>query len=314
MMLEYTEKEIIKTAAQILENDELKITPVGNHHLKRHLVYHLTDREGLSLIFKLYYKSNRWNREVATLKILKDSNIKAPLLYNYGKLDDGTEWIMTQHIDGYPLVDVIEILSHQDKLNIFQEMGEQLGQLHTFKEFEFFGNWNENGQILNKDKNYYGRVKQGTEKMIEKVLNAHYPEIKLHKNAANVIRNNYHLIADIKEFHLCHNDFDDRNVLVRKEDGKWKLAAVIDFEQSYPGNKDIDFTSLYQKFFLDHQYLEKAFLSGYQEYSKMRDDFKDRLDFYLLRTGMSICSFAYTQAPDYYQRAVALLERILDKK
>lgn len=55
--------------------DEFK--PIGNHQLKRHLVYKLTSGTE-EYVVKIYYKKNRWNREIASLKLFEHTEVLAP--------------------------------------------------------------------------------------------------------------------------------------------------------------------------------------------------------------------------------------------
>ena len=126
----------------------VNIKPVGHHELGRHLVYHVTNDNSLSVIFKLYYKKNRWNREVASLKLLTGSDVLCPGIKSYGILDDGTEWIIFEYLDGECFENIKDIIDEKSKTNILFELGNELGKIHSFRVFDFFGTWDENGKSV----------------------------------------------------------------------------------------------------------------------------------------------------------------------
>jgi aminoglycoside phosphotransferase (APT) family kinase protein len=39
---------------------------------------------------------------------------------------------------------------------------------------------------------------------------------------------------------LVHNDFGNRNILVRQENGKWGVAAILDWEFAFSGSPLLD--------------------------------------------------------------------------
>ncbi len=43
-------------------------------------------------VIKLYCKKNRWNREVASLKLFANTEALVPEIVDYGIFDDGLEW------------------------------------------------------------------------------------------------------------------------------------------------------------------------------------------------------------------------------
>jgi len=98
-IINYSDNEAKDIISKLL-NKNIKITPIGNHELKRHLVYSVKSEDEIIGVFKIYYKKNRWNREVASLKFLDGSGIKAPKILSLGKLEDGTEWLFMKYMEG----------------------------------------------------------------------------------------------------------------------------------------------------------------------------------------------------------------------
>ena len=310
-MLNYSEKEISIILKNILNTEAFKIKAIGNHELKRHLVYHIYTQEE-DLIFKLYYKTNRRCREIAALNLLADSTVNCPRIVKAGTLPTGEEWLLITYIDGQMFDKLRNSIPYENQIKIFTAMGEELGKIHSFKTFNFFGAWDENGNSINNIADYAVGFIKNREADISYVLKQNLPQKALLNKAIEIIRNNYHLVENVATAHLCHNDFNARNVLVNNTDGEWVLSGVIDFEQSYPSYKDNDLLSLYEKYFLYNESLEDAFLNGYGKYCSIGKYFYDTLSYNLLCSAVGICSWAYEQAPDYYEEGIKLIKMFVE--
>ena len=62
------------------------------------------------------------------------------------------------------------MLNYTDEQIRFEEIGEELGKLHSFRTFDFFGEWDEEGKIVKNIKNYYDHFVLGMERTINEVL------------------------------------------------------------------------------------------------------------------------------------------------
>lgn len=313
-MLNYTDEQIRKELEIILERYDFDIKPVGNHNLKRHLVYQIDIKDGDKFIFKLYYRDRRRSREIASLKLLENSGVKCPKIFKYGNLLNGSQWLITKFIEGDLLDKVMGEISQDNRLNIFEEIGEELGKLHSFRTFDFFGEWDEEGKSVKNIKNYYDHFVLGMERTINEVLEQDLPDKCILINAIEIIRDNYEKFNIKIEARLMHNDFDGRNILVKENSGVYKLSGIIDFEGSYPGNADENLIQLYYRYFLDNKHYEKAFFKGYKKYINESNKFNERLNIYLLCFIVGNCSWSYIQALDYYKDNIEFLKKILNKK
>lgn len=312
-MLNYTNEQIRIIIGNIFNTKKFNIEPVGNHELKRHLVYLIEFEDKNPLIFKLYYKENRRSREIGGLSILADSEMKCPKIIKQGILKNGKEWLIIEAFEGQPFEKVMKDISHENQLEIFESMGEEMGKMHSAKKFLYFGRLDENGKPLGNIKDYYEKHIKDCDNIVEEINKQELLEKELLLKAIEIMRKNYDLIKKEKEARLCHSDFDGRNVLVKKERDKWILSAVIDFEGCAAGNKDEDMINLYQKYFIHNPKLEKAFFKGYNQYCSVDKDFYEVLDYLLLCTGIGICSWARYQAPDYYREGIKLIKKQMNK-
>lgn len=290
---------------------KIYIKPVGNHHLGRHMVYVVTNQNNKSCVFKLYFKKNRWNREVATLKLLTSSKIKVPKLIDYGVYNK-KEWIITEFIEGSTFSSIQEEIGVKNQIHIFREMGKELAKIHNIKVFDFWGNWDENGKSLEIGMDYKDVFQKRYHSVLEKIFEKDIPYKNLHKKSIQYIEKNMNLIDNIKKPVLCHNDFCIRNVILKNIDQAFHVMGIIDFEQSFPADKDLDMAYLYYTLLLKNKKYEKAFIEGYKEEGTLEESFKIKLKFYLIYTGLYICSWSYHRAFDYYMQGIRILQGCIE--
>lgn len=305
------QEEKVKEVVQHLTKKRVSLQPVGNHYLDRHLVYHISCENGISAIFKLYFKKNRWNREVASLKLLAESDVLCPKLLGYGILDDQTEWILMDYFKGKPYEQVQHLINEENKLDIYSELGRELGKIHSYKSFDFFGNWDENGKSINHITKFSDFFIPHVNTIYNEIYKQTLPDQDLLLRGIEYLKNHYHLLEQVKSSVLCHNDYGDRNALVRWERGQWRLSAVIDFEQSLPADQDKDLT-----YFLDilesrNTAYANAFKTGYEAVLPIQSSYDMKREFYLVYTGLYICSWAFKNAPEHYAEGIALLKRFV---
>lgn len=313
-MQRYTENQVKQVIKDILKKD-VEVCPVGNHEINRHLVYHVTDQDNDSAIFKLYYKRNRWKSEVASYKVLRDSNVKAPTLLDTGILPDGTEWILIEYLSGETFDKVRNRLSENDQKRIIGQMGEELGKIHSLRSFDFFGPWDENCNPLRDQQIDFKTsfIIHQAERRMKSIYEQKLPEEELFKEVYLELQKDYNLLEDVNEFCLCCSDFGPRNVLVDQINGQWELVGIIDFEHSFPWDTDSDLVDIFHTLFWDDTSLEKDFLEGYRRHKAINESFYQKKRFYMLNVGLAICSWAKIDAPDYYQEGIKILHKYLNE-
>jgi Ser/Thr protein kinase RdoA (MazF antagonist) len=191
-------------------------------------------------------------------------------------------------------------------------MGIELGKIHSYRTFDFFGEWDENGNSIGNVNQYMVFFQSYAESCAAEIHMQQLPERNLLDRAILFLRDNYSVMKGIKESRLCHNDFNGRNVIVEESLEGWKVKGIIDFEQCVPGNREIDIAMLYHTYFLNDSSLERAFLKGYSRYLNIEREFYSRLNYYLLYIGVYICSWAYARAPEYYMEGIELIKSLQD--
>lgn len=100
-MLNFTDREIRDIIKEyVILHDEFMLEPVGNHEVKRHLVYKVTPIGAEPVIFKMYYKTNRRCREMASLRLLAGRDFRCPEIVGHGILPTGEEWLVMNCLTG----------------------------------------------------------------------------------------------------------------------------------------------------------------------------------------------------------------------
>ncbi|MFW6029206.1 MAG: aminoglycoside phosphotransferase family protein [Halanaerobiales bacterium] len=284
---------------------------IGNHHLKRHLVYKLNCGEK-NYVIKFYHKKNRWNREVACLKFFSESNVLAPELIDYGVFDNGIEWLLCEFIEGAILIDLENNISSKNWKEIYYEMGKQLSLIHSYKDFDFFGSMDQEGKSIDNFHSYGDYLYKRINKILVDLHTFEHDEPLIIKKAEEKLRSMYKIVDDVNQANLCHNDYDQRNIMVTRKKGKYQLTAIIDFEQCVPDDIDKELIYVYLPLFEKDKKLADSFKAGYEEYAEIDlERLYLKKDFYNLYKGISICAWAKSVDYDYYLQGIEIIKKII---
>ncbi|WDV46451.1 phosphotransferase [Clostridiaceae bacterium M8S5] len=304
-------KYIKKRLHEIIENIDL-IEPIGNHELKRHLVYKVVCGEN-KFVVKFYFKQNKWCREVFCLRHLANAPISVPKIIRYGIFDDGVEWVLLNFIEGFTLNSTITDISDDNLQAIYFNIGAHLSVIHSNKH-NFFGSIDKNGNSLDNFKTFRDYHDKLYTSMIDHLNKFKHDNESIIKKSLKIYSSMFYILDDVKVASLCHNDFNLRNIMVSKTDGDYKLSAIIDFEQSFPCDVDRELIYFYLPLLENNPLLADSFKHGYEKYGQINiDKLYEKKDFYTLYKGLEICSWAKDNAYDYYLNGVKLLEDVIIK-
>lgn len=302
-------KEKLKPIIGIVDS----IEPIGNHDLERHLVYKVSCNNK-NYVIKLYYKRNRWNREVASLKCFGNSGALIPQIVDYGVFDNGIEWLIYSFIEGELLSQVEENLSLDNLKDIYYDIGRQLGIIHHHKKVKFWGGMDKGGKGVKGFKTYREYFEDFTDEILLMLYSSEHQKVELFKEADLRVKSMYHILDDVNKPTLCHNDFEPRNILVSKVDDKYFLKAIIDFEQCIAIDRDEELVYFYLPLMENHKLLAENFKLGYEEFGVINlEVLNSKKDLYNLRKGLGICSWAKEVAYDYYLEGIKILEETMNR-
>ncbi|MFW9882538.1 MAG: phosphotransferase family protein, partial [Candidatus Thorarchaeota archaeon] len=191
-----------------------------------------------------------------------------------------------EYIRGKPLFQLINRYIGEGKnlytkkfLDLFNNLGEHLGQLHQVKFDSFFSNFNTIGK---KEKFSYSEY---FENELEKRLQeAKKNKIDFCDGIREFYRDKIFLIEDENEFVLLHNDFKSQNIIVKEELGTIKINGIVDFDKSCIGSRAQDFIKIDYWILkpLNNSSFYNALYKGYSKFYTINDDFEEKIKLYKL--------------------------------
>ncbi|MFX1374923.1 MAG: dihydrodipicolinate synthase family protein [Promethearchaeota archaeon] len=190
------------------------------------------------------------------------------------------------YIRGKPLFQLINKYINEGKnlntkkfINIFENLGAHLGNLHNIKFESFYKTISDVGKKKKVDYSEY----------FYNLLETEIQEAK--KNGidfGNEIRDYYRdkkaLLEEENEFVLLHNDFHSQNVIVKEDQGVIHLNGIVDFDNWYVGSRAQDFIKIDYLILkpLDIPSFSDAFYNTYSKFYRIDNDFKKKIEVHKL--------------------------------
>ncbi|MCH4889919.1 aminoglycoside phosphotransferase family protein [Acidaminobacter sp. JC074] len=305
----YSRNEMQAIVESILKKDVV-LLPIGNHELRRHLVYKVKTEEG-DFAFKYYYQDTYGGREISTLKLLDQSQIKHAKLVSSGTFGQEREWLLMEMLDGMPMDKIMKHIPEDELLDIYKSMGEELAKLHEYKKFDHYGSLDANLKFVKPYSDFKKAFLESNRYAFDKVKSCDHDIKDFLLHGLKMIENNLFLLDYITSPTLTHFDYSPRNIFISKENGQRKFKAILDFELCRPWDKNADFTHLMLRDFPENPKAELAFFEGYRTYSKLDKNMHKTMDLYMLTLCVNVCSWAKDIAPVYYDRAYNKLIQLL---
>ncbi|MFW9999008.1 MAG: dihydrodipicolinate synthase family protein [Candidatus Hermodarchaeota archaeon] len=209
------------------------------------------------------------------------------LIY-YDETKDIVPYIFSvqEYIRGKPLFQLFNRYIGEGKslyvkkfLDLFYNLGEQLGHLHEVKFNSFFKNVNNIGK---KEKILYSEYFKN--ELEERLQEAKKNKINFCDDIRDYYRDNFSLIEDETEFVLLHNDFKSQNIVVKEELGTIKINGIVDFDQWCIGSRAQDFIKIDYWILkpLNNTSFYNSFYKAYSSFYKIDSDFKKKVELYKL--------------------------------
>lgn len=308
-VLRYSSFEMQAIISNILQK-KVTLLPIGNHELRRHLVYKVNTIDG-DFVFKYYYQDTYGGREVSTLRLLGETDIKHAKLIASGTFGEEREWLMMELLEGMPMDKIMHHIPTDQLIDIYKDMGRELGKIHEIKSFDAFGSLSENMTYVKPYKSFRQAFMDSNMYCYNKIKSSDHEAKDYLMHAFSKIESNLHLLDKVSVAKLTHFDYSPRNIFIGKKNDKSYLKAVLDFELSRPWDKNADFSHLILRDFPENPLFEEAFFYGYQEISKLDNNFHKTIDLYMLTLCVNVCSWAKELAPDYFDLAYKKLITLL---
>ena len=245
MKIKRHKKSYFEELFSTLYNNELKFRPIGNHNLKRHLVYKYSVN-GETYAFKYYYLPDKKVKEVKAITRLF-GKVNVPEVIFHGNIDE-KEYMVTKFVDGNLLDDLLYTFEEITKVELFISLGKTLRSIHD-------------SIRVTDDSNYPLKFINDRDFIYDRILSTDTcPDMRLLEYAVEYIKKSIKKIKHKQELAFVHGDFDGRNIMLGKNN---EISCIFDFENSSIDSPYIDFASLYIKYFMDNPELMAAFEKGY---------------------------------------------------
>ena len=144
-------------------------------------------------------------------------------------------YLLMSHVAGHLWADVKKVAALEEFQSVYLDLGRAVAQLHTIQ-YDSFGEIDSHGKVEALEKNYStalaGRAKQ-------RIQNPRHQEQFL-----SLLQQNERLFNEVGPPRLTHEDLNPGNILLKKNNGKWRLAAIVDFDSAWAGGFESDLARL----------------------------------------------------------------------
>lgn len=185
-------------------------------------------------------------------------------------------YVVLEKIEGKSMRESLEKINN--KKEIFEEIGELYGKLHSFK-METYGELDPNLHLIKTYKSWYIENCKKVNKILNKIEERKLLSSKTLKEN-KVFFDTYKKLLQ-KEIgpRLCHGDASLTNILVKKVGDKYVVSGIIDFEFSRSGGVVHDLSSALIA--PDGKAkLNEDLVSGYLKHSKLPNDLEKLIYLY----------------------------------
>lgn len=186
------------------------------------------------LIVKAYFPflRNQYEAECAVMRAVEGQlPVQTPTLRFQGELDSWPYIGMTM-VEGASLGTVWDGIEHWNRVSILQELGKLMRAFHSVPTKDL------RPHLLNDWKDFQTKQIEGCHARHQKML---LPEHLLDQ-LQDYLPKSLDEIWDSKQFTLISGDFTSEHILLKQENRKWTICALIDFADCMLGQPDYDFS------------------------------------------------------------------------
>ncbi|MBU2523434.1 MAG: aminoglycoside phosphotransferase family protein [Nanoarchaeota archaeon] len=159
----------------------------------------------------------------------KDFPIAKIIKSDYTKKVIERPYIIAEKLSGKSVLKSYEEINN--KKEIFEEIGELYGKMHSFK-MKSYGELDPNLNLIKTYKSWYVENDNNVKKIFNKLEERKLISPKTLKQNKDFFDSNKHLLKKEVGPRLCHGDASLTNILVKKDGKKYVVSGVIDFEFS----------------------------------------------------------------------------------
>lgn len=117
----------------------------------------------------------------------------------------------------------------------YRQIGDAVGQLHAIQ-FTTFGEIDGHGRVARPDPSCLAALQRRASKLIISP--------RLQDAFLAALEQRAGLFDGVTYSGLCHEDLHSYNILFDRQDGEWRLSAILDFDKAWAGSPETDLARL----------------------------------------------------------------------
>ncbi|MDX1797753.1 MAG: dihydrodipicolinate synthase family protein [Candidatus Lokiarchaeia archaeon] len=193
---------------------------------------------------------------------------------------------VNEYIRGKPLFQIINQYINDGKsvyakkfLNLFNNLGELLGRLHTIEFQSYYKNISNIGKTTKISYSEY--IESEFDQTIQ---GAKRNKIDCCDEIRTFYKDNISLIEEENDFVLLHNDFKSQNIIVKEESGIIKINGIVGFDNWIVGSRAQDFIKIDYWILkpLNNPSFYSSFYTAYSKFYQIDKEFKKKIELYKL--------------------------------
>lgn len=143
-------------------------------------------------------------------------------------------YFIKRHGPGREWAKVRRQMSRQPLSDAYRQIGKAVAQLHSIH-FPAFGELALDGSVQG-NAPYFTALGERAERFIHSA--------RLRDLFLSVLDKHAGLFSNVRDASLCHEDLHGHNILFHYQDGRWRLATVLDFDKAWAGHHESDLARL----------------------------------------------------------------------
>jgi Ser/Thr protein kinase RdoA (MazF antagonist) len=164
------------------------------------------------------------------------TNLPMPevLAVNTSYLSWPWRYFIRTHIPGQEWAVAQRQMTQAEQSDAYEQIGNAVAQLHAIG-FPTFGEIGIDGSVEG-DEPYLAALTAHARAIIK---HAHLRDLFM-----SVLEKQRALFRDVRDASLCHEDLHKHNILFQYRQGRWHLAAILDFDKAWSGHHETDLARL----------------------------------------------------------------------
>lgn len=256
-------------------------------------------------VVKVYHHAPRskFSRERSAYQLLCGIELPLARILAQGVLPDATPWMALSFLPGKSPEDCADSFTSQDSTQLFRQLGNIARGLHRVTDDPI----KDIDEILRPAMNDVPESRRRYAEYRDLALEIHGPFRRMMIDAAKTMDKLAERMREPVEPRFVHGDFSSRNVLIDWHDRRLSVSGIVDFERCRFGDPAQDLANLWFKDLCADVCRQTAFVDGYGSFETGIDD---RVHWHLLGLMFEIASWAPERDPDYFQRAMRMLDKL----